>query len=116
MTAGYIVSALLGGVTEPTLFGVLLRWRRTMLGMFIGGAIGAVVSGLLGVTYYLAGGASNLLVITNYFQGGTGNIVSAAIGMSISLVVAAIVVHLMGFTKEELAELDAEQPGELVVE
>ncbi len=67
MTAGYIVSALLGGVTEPTLFGVLLRWRRTMLGMFIGGAIGAVVSGLLGVTYYLAGGASNLLVITNYF-------------------------------------------------
>ncbi|ERL06076.1 PTS transporter subunit EIIC [Olsenella profusa] len=116
MTAGYIVSALLGGVTEPTLFGVLLRWRRTMLGMFIGGAIGAVVSGLLGVTYYLAGGASNLLVITNYFQGGTGNIVSAAIGMSISLVVAAIVVYLMGFTKEELAELDAEQPGELVVE
>lgn len=116
MTAGYIVSALLGGVTEPTLFGVLLRWRRTMLGMFIGGAIGAVVSGLLGVTYYLAGGASNLLVITNYFQGGTGNIVSAAIGMIISLVVAAIVVYLMGFTKEELAELDAEQPGELVVE
>lgn len=116
MTAGYIVSALLGGVTEPTLFGVLLRWRRTMLGMFIGGAIGAVVSGLLGVTYYLAGGASNLLVITNYFQGGTGNIVSAAIGMSISLVVAAIVVYLMGFTKEEFAELDAEQPGELVVE
>ncbi len=116
MTAGYIVFALLGGVTEPTLFGVLLRWRRTMLGMFIGGAIGAVVSGLLGVTYYLAGGASNLLVITNYFQGGTGNIVSAAIGMSISLVVAAIVVYLMGFTKEELAELDAEQPGELVVE
>lgn len=116
MTAGYIVSALLGGVTEPTLFGVLLRWRRTMLGMFIGGAIGAVVSGLLGVTYYLAGGASNLLVITNYFQGGTGNIVSAAIGMSISLVIAAIVVYLMGFTKEELAELDAEQPGELVVE
>lgn len=116
MTAGYIVSALLGGVTEPTLFGVLLRWRRTMLGMFIGGAIGAVVSGLLGVTYYLAGGASNLLVITNYFQGGTGNIVSAAIGMSISLVVAAIVVYLMGFTKEELAELDAEQLGELVVE
>ncbi len=41
---------------------------------------------------------------------------SAAIGMSISLVVAAIVVYLMGFTKEELAELDAEQPGELVVE
>lgn len=109
MTVGYIVSALLGGVTEPTLFGVLLRWRRTMLGMFVGGAIGAVVSGLLGVTYYLAGGASNLLVITNYFQGGTGNIIGAVVGMVISLVVAAVIVYFTGFTKEELGELTVEQ-------
>lgn len=109
MIGGYIASALLGGVTEPTLFGVLLRWRRTMLGMFIGGAIGAVFSGITGVTYYLAGGASNFLVITNYLQGGTQNVIFAVIGMAISCVIAAVVVYMTGFTKEELEALDHEK-------
>jgi PTS system beta-glucosides-specific IIC component len=108
MIAGYIASAFLGGVTEPTLFGVLLRWRRTMLGMFIGGSIGAVFSGIMGVTYYLAGGASNFLVITNYLQGGMNNVIFAALGMAISCVISAIVTYTMGFTKDELKELNEE--------
>ena len=60
LALGYVISAIAGGVTEPALFGILLRFRRTMLGMFIGGAIGAVLSGILGVTYYLAGGSLQL--------------------------------------------------------
>ena len=67
-TALSLAEAIAGGVTEPALFGILMRFRRTMFGMFIGGAIGAVFSGLMGVTYYLAGGASNFLVFTNYLQ------------------------------------------------
>lgn len=105
---GYIVSAVLGGVTEPTLFGVLLRWRHTMLGMFVGGAVGAVLSGILGVTYYLSGGATNFLVITNYLQGGVSNTICAAIGLAVSCVVAAIVTYIAGFTKEDMKELDTE--------
>lgn len=114
LALGYVISAIAGGVTEPALFGVLLRFRRTMLGMFIGGAIGAVVSGLLGVTYYMAGGSSNFMVFTNYLQGGMENVAFAIVGMAISFVVAAIVVFLTGFSKEELAEMDEEEAGELV--
>lgn len=102
LALGYVISAIAGGVTEPALFGVLLKYRRTMLGMFIGGAIGAVVSGLMGVTYYLAGGSSNFMVFTNYLQGGTQNVVMAIVGMAISFVIAAIVVYFTGFTKEEI--------------
>ena len=40
-TALSLAEAIAGGVTEPALFGILMRFRRTMLGMFIGGAIGA---------------------------------------------------------------------------
>lgn len=79
LALGYVISAIAGGVTEPALFGILMRFRRTMLGMFIGGAIGAVFSGLMGVTYYLAGGASNFLVFTNYLQGGQMNTVWAIV-------------------------------------
>lgn len=102
LALGYVISAIAGGVTEPALFGVLLKYRRTMLGMFIGGAIGAVVSGLMGVTYYLAGGSSNFMVFTNYLQGGTQNVIMAIVGMAISFVIAAIVVYFTGFTKEEI--------------
>lgn len=107
MALGYVISAIAGGVTEPALFGVLLRFRRTMLGMFVGGALGAVVSGVLGVTYYLAGGASNFMVILNYFQGGQSNVIFAVIGMAVSFVVAAIVVYFFGFSREELVDKDA---------
>ena len=99
-----------GGVTEPALFGVLMRFRKTMLGMFIGGAIGAVASGIMGVTYYMAGGAANFMVFLNYVQGGQMNVVCAIVGMAISFVIAAIVVYLTGFSKEELDEMD-EEPG-----
>ena len=107
LAIGYVISAIAGGVTEPALFGILMRFRRTMLGMFIGGAIGAVFSGIVGVTYYLAGGASNFLVFTNYLQGGQMNTILAIAGMAISFVIAAIVVFLTGFSKEELAEMEA---------
>lgn len=102
LALGYVISAIAGGVTEPALFGVLMRYRRTMLGMFIGGAVGAVISGLMGVTYYMAGGAANFMVFTNYLQGGTQNVIMAIAGMAIAFVVATIVVYLTGFTKEEI--------------
>ena len=110
LALGYVFSAIAGGVTEPALFGVLMRFRKTMLGMFIGGAIGAVASGIMGVTYYMAGGAANFMVFLNYVQGGQMNVVCAIVGMAISFVIAAIVVYLTGFSKEELDEMD-EEPG-----
>lgn len=114
LALGYVISAIAGGVTEPALFGILMRFRRTMLGMFIGGAIGAVLSGILGVTYYMAGGSSNFMVILNYLQGGQWNVIAAVIGMAVSFVIAAIVVFLTGFTKEELAEMEDEDEAELI--
>ena len=68
----------------------------------------------MGVTYYMAGGASNFLVFTNYLQGGQMNTVLAIAGMAISFVIAAIVVYIMGFTKEELAEMDEENEAKLI--
>ena len=69
--------------------------------------VDVVLSGLMGVTYYLAGGASNFLVFTNYLQGGQMNTVWAIVGMAISFAIAAAVVFVTGFSKEELAEMEA---------
>lgn len=105
LIAGHFIAEALGGVTEPALFGIVLRWKRTMLGMFAGGAIGSVVSGILGVVSYMAGGGTNFMIVLNYLQGGQGNVIKALIGIVVSIVVAAIVTYLFGFSKEELEEL-----------
>ena len=108
MAWGYVVAGMIGGVTEPALFGILMRFRRTMLGMFIGGALGAVFSGIWGVTLYMAGGGNAIFVnFLNYVQGGTNNLIGYFIGMAISIIVAAVVTYLFGFSKEELEELNA---------
>ncbi len=98
-------------MTEPALFGVLLRYQRTMYGMFVGGAVGALVSGLLGATLTTLGGATNFLVFLNYAGWGTGNLVVSVIGLAVSCVVAGIVTYLFGFSKEELGESEPEAPN-----
>ena len=43
-------------------------------------------------------------------------LVAAVIGLAVSCIVAAVVVYFTGFTKEELAALDEEKPGQMTVE
>ncbi len=107
MCMGYVVAAVMGGVTEPALFGVNLRWRGTLLGMFAGGAVSSILAGFMGVTYYMAGGGTNFLVFLNYLQGGMGNVAMAIVCAVVAVVIAAIVTYLFGFSQEELEELDA---------
>ncbi len=43
---GCFISGLVGGVTEPTLYGLCFKHRRTFIGMIIGGAVGGAYAGL----------------------------------------------------------------------
>ena len=46
LALSYFIAGFVGGVTEPALFGTIMRFRRTMLGMFAGGAVGGIISGI----------------------------------------------------------------------
>ena len=70
------------------------------------GALGAVVSGILGVVSYMAGGGTNFMIVLNYLQGGQENVIKALIGIVISIVVAAVVTFLFGFSKEDLEKIN----------
>lgn len=106
LSLGYFVSGFVGGVTEPALFGLVLRFKRCMLGLMAGGAAGALVAALLGVTMYASGGASNILVLMRYLPGGTANLVSTVVAYGIALVVAAAVTFFFGFGKEDAEVID----------
>ena len=100
---GYALSGILGGVTEPALYGCGFKYMRSLGGMAIGGAIGGLIAGVFHVTTYVLG-ATNILGLIGYAGGGTANLMWGAISSVVAFVVAAAITFLFGFTKEQLEE------------
>lgn len=103
---GYSLSGIVGGVTEPALYGCGFKYLRTLSGMVIGGAVGGLIAGLFHVTVYVLG-ATNILGFIGFVAGGTSNLVMGCVASLVAFIVAAAVTFLFGFTKDELAA-DAE--------
>lgn len=61
------VACALGGVSEPTWFGVFLPNKKIYLPTIIGGAIGGLILGILNVGYYQFG-PSNFLSVIGYIS------------------------------------------------
>lgn len=98
---GYFISNIIGGVTEPSLYGLALRYKRPFLGMMIGGFAGALYAGITHVTAYVMVPVANFLALTAYVGGSTANIVNGIISGVIALIVAAVATYIIGFGKEE---------------
>lgn len=98
---GYFISNIIGGVTEPSLYGLALRYKRPFLGMMIGGFAGALYAGITHVTAYVMVPVANFLALTACVGGSTANIVNGIISGVIALIVAAVATYIIGFGKEE---------------
>ena len=98
---GFLISAVIGGVTEPVLYGLGFKYMRTFLGLIAGGAAGSLVAGALGLDIYVVSNAS-FLAFFGYVAGGIQNIIAGAISMAVAIIVATIVTYFFGFSKEEL--------------
>lgn len=91
---GYFISGIVGGVTEPALYGLGLRYRRPLIGLAIGGFLGGLWAGATNVTAYIMG-SSSFLSILGYVGGGALNTVNAAISDLIAMGVATAVTYAM---------------------
>ncbi|MFC4662122.1 beta-glucoside-specific PTS transporter subunit IIABC [Oceanobacillus aidingensis] len=78
----------LGGVTEPILYGLILRYRKTIIYLLAGGIIGGAVNGMLG-SEALAFAFPSFLSIPAFSPIGTyliGVLIAFAIGLILTLV------------------------------
>lgn len=98
---GYFLSGLVGGVTEPALYGCGFKYTHTLAGMIIGGVAGGIVAGIGHVATYVIG-AANILMWVGFAGGGMTNLVWGIIASVVAFVVATVVTFLFGFTKEQL--------------
>lgn len=99
---GFFISGIVGGITEPTLYGLCMKYRKCFLSLIIGGAVGGVYVGVTHVCQYVLGGATNFMNLVGFTGGSTANLVNGTISSVLSLVVAAAATYLIGFSKEEL--------------
>jgi PTS system beta-glucosides-specific IIC component len=99
MAAANCITLIIGGISEPTLFGILLRNKRAMLCQIIGGFVGGLYGGIMGIAAYTLG-ASNILCLLQYAGGPASNLVNAIIGGVIAFVVACAVGIVLGFGDE----------------
>ncbi len=102
LSLGYFISGILGGVTEPVLYGIGFRYKRPFIAMAIGGFCGGLYAGIMHVGTYVMG-ATNFLAVLGYVSGGTSNMINGCIGVVIAFVVSAVLTYFIGFTKEDLA-------------
>ncbi|MFE4714343.1 beta-glucoside-specific PTS transporter subunit IIABC [Paenibacillus sp. NPDC056722] len=106
-SASWISSTM--GITEPALYGVLLKLKKPMLAAAISAGIAGCFAGIVHVTLYVP---QNSIMALLAFSGekGTSNIIYGVIMMAVSFVAAFLLCLMLGFKDVENNTLVAAAP------
>ncbi|CAI6081574.1 PTS system beta-glucoside-specific EIIBCA component [Paenibacillus sp. JJ-100] len=96
LSGSSFLSAILSGVTEPILYGIILRYRKTLIYLVAAGAIGGGLMGYLGVK----------LIAFNFFLNvftlpAQSPMLLYIIGILVTIAVGALCVVLFGYEKKK---------------
>lgn len=90
------ITIALGGISEPTLFGVALKYKKAIAYMALGGFAGGFYAGLMGVVvYYL--GPGNLTCMLDFAGEMSSSFVHGTIASVIAFVVTFGLSMILGF-------------------
>lgn len=101
LSLGYFVSGFLGGVTEPALYGIGMKYKKPFIALIIGGFVGGLYAGITHVGTYVMG-ATNFLGVLGFVAGGTANIVNGIVASAGAMLITAACTYLFGFSKDDL--------------
>lgn len=97
----YVIAGFIGGVTEPGLYGLAVKYKKPFIGLMVGGLAGGIYAAITGVTAYALVPVANFLALTAYFGGSTANLINGIISGLIAIVVAGVVTYFIGFEEAE---------------
>lgn len=101
MSLSYIVAQMIGGITEPGLYGIGLQYKKPLLGMMAGGFAGGLYAGIMNLTAYQIVPVGNFLSLLDFVGGSNMNFINGIIAAVIAFVVAAAVTYLIGFDENK---------------
>ena len=94
-----LASNFLGGVSEPSIFGIILPNRKLLISTVVGGALSGLYAGLMHVGYYNFG-PSNFLGVIGFIGAESANLVHGCIAAGIALVSSCVCTVLLYREKE----------------
>ena len=95
---GYLLAHVIGGVTEPSLFGIGMRYSKPFLGAILGGAAGGLYYSVTSTAVTTMAAASNFMIFTQFAGGSTANLVNGVIGGLVAAGVGAVFTYFFGFS------------------
>ena len=97
---GYFVSGILGSITEPCLYGVIMKYRQTMKALVAGCAFAGLIVGIFKPVYYVMTSATAFTFWVPWVAGGTGNLIAGVVLMLGSLIVGTVAACFVKYTEE----------------
>lgn len=92
----YVIAQVIGGVTEPGLYGIGFGYKRPFIGMVAGGFAGALYGGIVGLTAYNLVPVASFFALLSYSGASTMNFVNGCISAAIAFIVSAVVTYVLG--------------------
>ena len=89
IAAANAVTLIVGGISEPTVFSVLLQYKKAMIVQIIAGIVGGVINGLLHVSVYF-NGSSNVLIGLDFGKDLALGMIGCGAAFVISLVLGTV--------------------------
>ncbi len=87
-------TALLGGITEPAIYGITLRYKNVLPCVMIGGGVAGLFAGLTGLVRY-ATAAPSIITLPTYMGENPSNIWLAVATLAIAFAVTFILVYFV---------------------
>lgn len=88
------ISSAVGGISEPALFGVLLKNKGALIAVIIGDLIGGAAAGLLGVAAHMWPPSWGVFMIPSFIDSGRG-LLNCLIAVVLGFVVTAVATFIL---------------------
>ena len=101
------------GITEPTIYGVTLRFKKPFICACISGAVAAAVASFFNSVYYVYAGLPGLLTVVNAIGANPTSIVGELIGCAIAIIGSIVLVQIVGFDEGQIAKEEVKAMDEV---
>ncbi|MBS4761708.1 PTS transporter subunit EIIC [Carnobacteriaceae bacterium zg-ZUI252] len=94
VSIGAFTTALFGGVTEPAMYGVTLKYKTPMYASMIGSLVGGCVAGFGKAAMYALPGAGGVAIFPVYMPGGLANVLWLVAGVVVAMILTCIITYV----------------------
>ena len=86
------VAGIISGVSEPSIYGIMIPLKKPLIGVMVGGLVGGTVAGAMGAAAFSMG-YSSVLAIPIFEQ--TAGAIS--LGIVVSIAISCVLTYIIGF-------------------